>query len=101
MAENTFPFMSEDWAGMQEAYWKAWADMARLGPRHTGPRCAPTVGRHARPVEARRLVSPQAPDPVRDFYGHLIDEGKAYLQLTENLLGMFSHAGQDLTEWRG
>jgi class III poly(R)-hydroxyalkanoic acid synthase PhaE subunit len=98
MAENTFPFMSEDWAGLQETYWKAWADMARLGPGMQGYAAPPPWGDML--DQWWRLASPQAPEPVRDFYGRLIDEGKAYFQLTESLLGMFSHAGQDLTEWR-
>jgi len=99
MAENTVPFVSEDWAGLQEAYWKAWADMARLGPGTQGHAAPPPWGDML--DQWWRLASPQAPNPVRDFYGHLIEQGKAYFRLTENLLGMFSQSGEDLSKWRG
>lgn len=99
MTDKTFPFMSEDWLRLQETYWKSWADMAHLGPHTQDQPARPPWGDML--DQWWRLVSPQAPNPARDFYAHLVDQGKAYFQLTENVLGMFSPGGQDVTKWRG
>lgn len=89
MSDKGFPFWSEDWARAQQQFWDSWASLARAGGGQPSPARDPWSEALQQWWQA---VSPAAPDPVQEFYDHLVRQGRGFLQFTEQLRRMLTEA---------
>ncbi|MFN2348860.1 MAG: class III poly(R)-hydroxyalkanoic acid synthase subunit PhaE [Thioalkalivibrio sp.] len=80
------PFSPDTWMEAQRKYWEAWQDMARQASKSSS---RPTPG--ANPWTQGldqwwNSVSPALPPDAQTFYQHLVDLGRGYFSMAENLM---------------
>ncbi len=102
MADNLFPFRSEDWLRLQEEYWDAWRELSGLGGAKSA-HAEETPPWNQALDRWWKSVSSATPPPVTHFYSHLVDQGKAFFHLAETWRKAASGPGgaaDGLQEWR-
>jgi class III poly(R)-hydroxyalkanoic acid synthase PhaE subunit len=75
-------FWNNDWLETQQKYWQAWTDMSQKAMGMRQPVAAPWEKALDHWWQA---VSPAAPDLGKDFMGKMLDQGKAFFRMTEEL----------------
>ncbi len=87
MADYTPPFLNDEWLQLQERYWKAWADLSGFPSGGGGPYAAPNANPWNQALDQWwQAVSPALPTAPKDFMDHLVEQGKGFFRLSENLL---------------
>ncbi|MFQ5995345.1 MAG: class III poly(R)-hydroxyalkanoic acid synthase subunit PhaE [Acidiferrobacterales bacterium] len=102
MSENPYGSGGNDWMEIQRKYWEAWSELSRKALGNTP---APTpVNPWAQALDQWwTAVSPAASTEVEDFFSKLIEQGKAFFRLSENMSSALQSAtpsGQSLSEWQ-
>lgn len=97
MTDNAFPFLSSDWLKVQERYWQAWNDMTRFTSGASGARAAASQPWSQAMDQWWTAVSPALSSPVQNFFGHLVDQGKSFFGLSENLFSGILDASKAAT----
>ncbi len=103
MTDNPFPFLNDDWMKLQENYWKAWTDLDAFKPGFGMPNLSARDPWNLALDQWWRAVSPTVPTTVQDFFDHLVEQGKGFFTLSENLvttLTEMSNSAGSLGEWR-
>jgi len=94
MAKNTF--WTDDWLETQRRYWDQWTQMQQQAMGIEQPPKSPW---EAAMDHWRQAVETSLPDPGREFFDRLVDQGKAFFGMAES----FGKGGlKDPTEaWQG
>jgi class III poly(R)-hydroxyalkanoic acid synthase PhaE subunit len=79
--------MNEQWAEAQQKYWNAWMDLARRGMESATPA---TPRAPANPWAGAldhwwKAMAPEAPRPAQDVFSQMLEMGKGYFGMAENL----------------
>ncbi len=103
MTDTSFPFLNDEWMRLQERYWKAWTDLDAFNPGFGMPNASAVQPWNQALDQWWRAVSPTVPTTTQDFFGHLVEQGKGFFKLSENLVTtiteMSKNAGS-LEDWR-
>ena len=106
MANDPFSWPN-DWMSFQQKYWDA---LGGLSPRKTtedqSPRSPADTATNAWSEALDswwKIAAPQAAPPVQNFFSQLINQGKSYFQMSEQLNKMLQSsaaAGQSVSQWQ-
>ncbi len=103
MTDTSFPFQNDEWMRLQERYWKAWTDLDAFNPGFGMPNASAVQPWNQALDQWWRAVSPTVPTTTQDFFNHLVEQGKGFFKLSENLVTtiteMSKNAGS-LEDWR-
>lgn len=91
---------NDNWLRLQRDYWEGLADMGRKAMGlNDGLRQAQTNPWQAAMDQWWRAVSPAAPEPARDFMQRLLDQGKSYFGMVEQMTSGLGGADSATTGW--
>jgi len=98
---------ANDWMALQKKYWDA---LGGLPPRNrTEDKPPPSPADIATKAWSEaldswwKIAAPEATPPVQDFFSRLIEQGKSFFQMSEQLNAMLQSsaaAGQSVSQWR-
>ncbi len=90
-------FWNNDWMETQQKYWQTWTDMSQKAMGMQKPAATPWESALDHWWQA---ISPAAPGAGGDFMGKVLDQGKAFFRMAEELS---SNLGQDrgASDWSG
>jgi len=81
------PFSPDTWMEAQRKYWEAWQDMARQASKATGGQKPAGGSPWTQGLDQWwQSVSPALPPDARTFYQHLVDLGRGYFSMAENVM---------------
>jgi class III poly(R)-hydroxyalkanoic acid synthase PhaE subunit len=76
------PFWNDDWMRTQQKYWEQWSDMSRKAMGMQEPAQSPWESALEHWWQA---ISPSAPDATRDFMDKMLQQGKLFTRLGEQM----------------
>lgn len=83
------PFWNEDWMRTQQKYWEQWGDMTRQAMGMQQPPKSPWENAMDHWWQA---ISPNAPDATRGFMEKMMDQGKFFYRMSEEMTRNLSQA---------
>jgi poly[(R)-3-hydroxyalkanoate] polymerase subunit PhaE len=98
---------ADDWMALQKKYWNALGGLpSRNTTENKSPPSPADVATNAwsDAIDSWwKIAAPQAAPPVQDFFSQLIEQGKSYFQMSEQLSRMLQSsaaAGQSASQWQ-
>ncbi len=88
-------FWNSAWMETQQNYWQTWSDMSQKAMGLRKPAATPWESALDHWWQA---VSPAAPSASRDFMGKMLDQGKAFFRMAEQLTGNLGQT-RDASDW--
>lgn len=106
MANDPFSW-PDDWMALQKKYWDALGRLPLRNRTEDKPPPSPADIATKAWSEALdswwKIAAPEAAPPVQDFFSRLIEQGKSYFQMSEQLNRMLqgsATAGQPVSQWQ-
>jgi len=89
------PLWNSDWLETQQKYWQAWTDMGLKAMGGKAPSASPWEGALDHWWQA---LAPAAPKESKEFIDKLLDQGKMFLRMTDDLYRNLGQ-GAGMEDW--
>ena len=91
---TTSNLWNEDWIKAQRQYWEAWAALANQSATQADA-AAPTGNPWGQALDNWwQAVSKAVPAENRNLYSHVVEQGKAFMQMSQAFTGVFNKVGE-------